>query len=274
MDTTRTLHRLLDEELAYSPSFLGRYSNHAAMALVALYQMGASSDRLEAELARHVAEEAEPRQDTDALVGRLEEVRRDGIGAVVRLRVPPLVSGPGSQLFHPLIRLSYAVGIGHEGQVAAALLDWETRFQAASPVGPNVVSPEAEIDAISEFALVAHATADAFVTLHMVTGARALRVVSDAVDEVTARHLASYGAWALAAAYQGVGAPGLLSPSELDTLRASSVGSRDEISERAVASTDPHVIKLVDVALTEEERSGDPLYRYVAAKVLGLVPAV
>ncbi len=270
---TATLHRLLDEELAYSPSYLGRYSNHAAMALVALHQMGASDERLEAELARHVAGESEPRDDSDTLAEQVEEVRRDGIATVVRKRVPALVTGPGSQLFHPMIRLAYALGVGHEGQVAAALLDWETRFQAAAPVGADVLCPEADIDSISTFALAAHATADEFITLHMVTGARALRVVGEWVEPFTAQELVAYGAWALAGAYQGVGAPDLLQPGDLDVLRAVPAPSRDEVAERAVAATDPHHIKLADVALTEELRSGDPLYRYVAAKVVGLVPS-
>ena len=58
---------------------------------------------------------------------RLAEVARDGIAATVQARVPALVTCPASQLFHPVIRLGYALDVGHEGQVAAALLDWERR---------------------------------------------------------------------------------------------------------------------------------------------------
>lgn len=137
-----------------------------------------------------------------------------------------------------------------------------------------MVSPAGEVDAIADFALAAHATAGAFVTLHMVTGARALRVVSQWVDPTTAQELAAYAAWAMASAYQGVGTPELLSSSDLDAIRSRPLPARDEIAAQAVAATDAHVIKLADVALTEEQRSGDPLYRYLAANVVGLGSSV
>ena len=41
-----TLGRLLDDELAFSPSFRRYYSNHLAMALVALDQLGAPAEVL------------------------------------------------------------------------------------------------------------------------------------------------------------------------------------------------------------------------------------
>ena len=47
--------------------------------------------------------------------------------------------------------------------------------------------------------------------------------------------------------------------------------TREQIAERAISDRDPHVIKLANVALVEETRTGDPLYRYSAARVVGLV---
>ena len=41
----------------------------------------------------------------------------------------------------------------------------------------------------------------------------------------------------------------------------------------AIADRDPHVIKLANVGLIEEERTADPLYRFAAAHVVGLVPS-
>ena len=49
-----TLARLLDEDLAHSPSIQGMYSSHMAMMLVALEQMGATEDRVQALFERHV----------------------------------------------------------------------------------------------------------------------------------------------------------------------------------------------------------------------------
>ncbi len=48
--------------------------------------------------------------------------------------------------------------------------------------------------------------------------------------------------------------------------------SREEIAARAVADRDPHVIKLAKVALVEEQRTTDALYRYTAAHAVGLTP--
>lgn len=218
---------------------------------------------MKAELARHAAQEAEPREDQEVLAETVAEVRRDGIEAVVRARAPALVSGPGSQFFHPMIRLAYALGVRHEGQVAAALLDWETRFEVARPVDDGIPRPERNLDSLSSFALAAHIAADEFVTLHMVTGARALRVVSAWLDTPTAQDLITHGAWALGGAYQYVDSPELMGRAELERLRESSPPNRQQIAEAAIESTDAHVIKLADVALTEEQRTGDPLYRFI-----------
>jgi hypothetical protein len=305
-----TLARLLDEELAFSPSFQRHYSSHLAMALVALDQMGASPEVLQRTFA---ASALEPPDDGDELSERRHEVARDGIAAAVRARVPALVAGPGSQLFHPMIRLAYALDVGHEGQVAAALLDWERRFQALPlpepvPGGrrlPDVAAhlaaqpggtwartfdldgiarrPElaealaglaldaATLDDVSAFAIAAHTVADDFITLHLVTGARALRAVCAWVDDETARRLAAHAAPVMAVAYAAVGAPPLPTPDALDAVRRSALPSRETVAERAIRDHDPHVVKLANVALVEEQRTGDLLYRHSAARVVGLV---
>ena len=51
--TTPELDGLLDDELEFSPSFLRMYSNHLAMALVALHHLGAPGDVLQATFDRH-----------------------------------------------------------------------------------------------------------------------------------------------------------------------------------------------------------------------------
>ncbi len=310
---TPSVLELLDAELAFSPSFMGRFSNHLAMALVALHQLGAPPAVLHSVFDAHAAGESELRDDWDVLETRLHEVARDGIAATVQARVPELVTHPSSQLFHPVIRLGYALDVGHEGQVAAALLDWERRRHVLGTPDPTtgsrrlpdvaadlarrsgswkrtfdldsisrhpdlraalagVALDEHTLDDVSSFAIAAHTVANDFITLHLVTGARAVRTVSEWVDADTARRLAAHTVPAMAIAYAAVGAPPLLSPDAADALRRSSLPTREHIAERAITDRDPHVIKLANVALVEETRTGDPLYRYSAARVVGLVP--
>ena len=85
--TSPTLDRLLTEDLSFSPSFRVHYSNHLAMALTALHQMGASPDVLQATFDAHARGESEPRDDVEVLRERLAEVARDGIESTVRRRV-------------------------------------------------------------------------------------------------------------------------------------------------------------------------------------------
>jgi hypothetical protein len=306
-----TLHRLLDEELAFSPSIQGIFSSHLPMALVALEQMGAGPDRLQAVFDAHARHpEVELRTDRDVLDVRLAEVARDGIAPTVRRRVPEVLDAPGTALFHPAIRLAYALEVGHGGQVAAALLDWEQRRVAAPPLPSrgdrrltdvaaslashptgtwsrsfdlDGIARRAEIlqalagvalddhtlDDVSAFALAAHATADDFITLHLVTGARAVRTIAGYLDDANALALAAHSLPIMAIAYVAVGAPPLLSAAELDERRAAPLPSVERIEERAVAARDPHVIKLANVALAELERTGDPLYQHLASRVVG-----
>ena len=91
------------------------------------------------------------------------------------------------------------------------------------------------------------------------------------MDDDTARDLVSRALVVMAVGYATVGAPPLLSPAHLDELRAGPVPSAASIVERAVRSSDPHVVKLSNVALAEEARTGDPLYRLIAGRVVGIV---
>lgn len=306
--------QLLDDELRFSPSFLGIYSNHLAMELVALHQFDAPSSVLQHVFDVHAAGESEPRDDHDDLDAVRREIAAFGIAEVVRDRVPALVRGPATALFHPVIRLAYALEVGHEGQVAAALLDWQRRFStlpvhelepgarrlrdvAADLAGASggrwtstfdldgvsrrpevgaaldgLAVDEHTLDDVSAFALAAHVTAEAFVTLHLVTGARAVRAVAAWIDDDSARQLAAHAAQAMAVVHGAVGAPPLVDRDRLDELRRLPLPSDEAIAERAIADLDPHVVKLSNVALVEAERTGDALYRYAAARVVSLVP--
>jgi hypothetical protein len=307
---------LLDDELQYSPSLHRIYSSHLAMELVALHQLDAPGAVLQHVFDLHASREPERRDDRAALDALRREVVASGLAGAVRDRVPALAGGPATALFHPMIRLAYGLDVGHDGQVAAALLDWQRRFDVlplpeVEPGGRRLREVAADLadasrgrwretydlhevarrpelaasldglavddrtlDDVSSFALAAHATAEAFITLHLVTGARAVRAVAAAVDDDVALALVASTARAMTVAYAAVGAPPLLGDVELDELRHRALPSAEAIAERAIADLDPHVVKLANVALVEEARTGDPLYRYVAARVVDLVPRV
>lgn len=311
--TAVTLRLLLDDELQYSPSYRRTFSSHLAMALVALEQLGAPDELLADTLAEHARHDPEFRDDWADLRLRLAEVERDGIDATVRRRLPALVDAPATALYHPMIRLAYALDVSHPGQVAAALLDWERRRDVlpvpSLTTGPRRLAdvardlaahgpsawphtfdlhgiarrPElndalrgvavdaASLDDVSAFALAAHVTADDFLTLHLVTGSRAAQAVSGWLDPGDVRRLAAAMVTSMAVGYAAVGAPPLLAESDLAAIRRAELPSAPAIAARAITHSDPHVIKLANVALVEEQRTGDPLYRFVAARVVGLL---
>ncbi|HET8930925.1 MAG TPA: questin oxidase family protein [Acidimicrobiales bacterium] len=310
LSTESTLARLLDEELAFSATFNGRYSNHLPMALVALDQLGAPTAALEVTFDAYAQGASEPRADRAALDERIAEIERDGIDATLARCIPPLSRGPGTRLFHPLIRLGYGLDAEHDGQVAAALLDWEehlldlsidvptsgTRRLRAVADGvaaqadgdwdrtfdltevasrPEVQAAVADVridastlDELAAFVIAAHITADDFITLHMVTGARALRTVVAHLAPSLAAALIAGAVPIMTVAYAAAGAPAILDDAELDELRHRDLPSRTEIAEQAARSSDAHVIKLANTALVEEARTGDLLYRLAAARVV------
>lgn len=126
-------------------------------------------------------------------------------------------------------------------------------------------------DDIASLALRAHVAAGDFFTLHMVTGAHAVRTVAGYLDDGPAATLAARTAQVMVAAYLGVGAPRLPTDADLDRIRASAIPDWDSIGAAAIADGDAHVVKLVYVARSDYHRSGDPVYRWIAARVVGLV---
>lgn len=308
-----TLDALLDADLAFSTAYLRVYANHLSMTLVALEALGAPPSVLEETFADFQSQ-ATPREDPEVVAAVRGEVARDGIEATVRGRMPAVVDGPGTQLFHSVIRLAYALDAEHEGQVAGALVDWERRNRVLPVPEPSrgtrrvdeviaLLGAQADVveshhsirdldaiarldgfrravaeleidehtlDEVADLALHAHVAADDFFTLHMVTGAHAVRVVREHLDDEVAAHLAARAVQVMVAVYLGLGPPTLPSAHDLATLRPAELPSWDEIAAAAVADRDAHVVKLTYVGRAEHRRTGDPLYQLVAARVVGL----
>ncbi len=127
------------------------------------------------------------------------------------------------------------------------------------------------LDDVERFTLGVHNAPRDFGTLHLVTGARAARALTDHLDPIDADRLALSTARAVAAAYVSFGTPPPADPSELERRRTTTVPGWDELGRRAVRSGDPHVAKLVYACLLGSARTGDPLYRYTAAHQVGAV---
>jgi hypothetical protein len=129
--TDDRLSELLDAEPAYDPVARGGFINHTAMALVAAWRLGATTDQLDALYKDDVTSDflvvrAEP-ADLPAVRAEVESI---GAELAVRRAAPALVASPGSQFFHAVIRLEYGLDVAHAAQVANALHNWERHGDA------------------------------------------------------------------------------------------------------------------------------------------------
>jgi hypothetical protein len=160
------------------------------------------------------------------------------------------------------------------------------RMRNASHVpqfAPTVAALQPREDTLRRLASVAlelyTVTGGNFIALHAVTGTHALRMLWPHLPqkELAARYL-----WqALVAAYLTVGTPALSSaaPSSAGRGLASTprpaapghVPDWSQIVAKAVGSTDPHDLKLVDVAREESTFYQEPGYRQAAALRLRLI---
>lgn len=239
-----------------------------------------------------------------------EWVDQEGAVDVLGQVLPQLVQGAGAAAFHGLIRTAYAARGGHRAELADALAYWACRHLRLGPMDNPQAGTEAEpstddpvrllrelkacaspaalifermrdasldgqvnrvaarlyVDAgtlqrLARAAAFAYARSGNFVALHLVTGTHAMRVLSNFFDEpLTAC------AWFWQAYAHAVAAAGLQSAPAAGRLLPWSA-----IVERAVASDDEHVIKLVDSCREEEKayaRRGETLWREAATRAL------
>ena len=107
-----------------------------------------------------------------------------------------------------------------------------------------------------------------FSALHAVTGLHWVRLVAPNLAEAEPLYRAFWQA--IAALVPKIGFPALPSADALAAMRAVRAPSWPEICAEAVASNDEHDISLTFSAWQEEAVWGDPLYRVVAARRLGL----
>lgn len=273
-----TLARLLDDELAYSPIARHGYINHLAMSLVAARRLGADSTELQRWYdAQTDGDFLVPRQRPEWLPDELADLDERGIDAVVRDRLPALVDRPGAQFFHAIIRLDLALDAAHPAQVANALRNWEHDHAHPDPLddsrspGTGDLLAGADLDRLARIALASHQDPGHFGTLHLVTGVRAARAVQHHLDDAARASLTEHTARAVASALAQYDLLELLEDPAVERVEplgdATEQGpSWSELSVGALASTDPHVAKVVYASRIEHELTGDARYLGVAAR--------
>lgn len=175
----------------------------------------------------------------------------DDPGAVLA-RVAAL---PGLRALPPYDHLWHAIRAAAADPGFAPAVDW-LRVDAGTP---------ARIAATS---LALYAATMDFAALHAVTGAHWVRLVSTACPDPALLRCF----WqAVAALVPSIGFPSLPSPEQLEAWRRLPCPDWPAIRAAAVASDDEHDISLVFSAGQEEKVYGDPLYRVVAARRVGLI---
>lgn len=125
------------------------------------------------------------------------------------------------------------------------------------------------IGTLRQASLALYAGTRTFEALHAVTGAHWLRLVAPYVEAPD--QLAVYWWENILALYARIGLPELPDVATLDRWREIAVPPDAKIAAAAVASDDEHDHSLVFSAFEELKVTGDPLYRVIAARRVGLV---
>lgn len=235
-------------------------------------------------------------------------VERDGAPALLRETLPLLWPGVGAAAFHGLIRTAYGVDQGHAGETTAGLAYWAcrhlpivaptatlpplhdpaawvaaaidtmgalriegglifermreaTRYEAFTHHAGRLPIDAGTLAALADFAAQRYVATRNFTVLHLVTGAHAIRLLLPFTDDHDAALRAYAAAFVAACIASGI---------TLDTpARPAAPGEWQALAERAVASNDDHVIKLVYSCRAEAAVYGDGVRRHAAALALG-----
>ncbi len=245
----------------------------------------------------------------DALQLHFEAHLRDhGLDATLRQSLLALWPGAAGAAFHGLIRTAHAVQSGHPPELAAALAYWAARWQAVPSIGgpPGrapvpVAAWAAQVEAaalqtrlpgrsisgrieaavqtahyaawaeatavdglspLSDWAADLYVRSGNFTVLHVVTATRAARVLW---PWTTARGEVLPGL--VRAATAAVLASNLQSDEWAES--AGPLPTWPELIERAIASDDDHVIKLVHALVEERAVYGEGSRQRAAARALG-----
>jgi Questin oxidase-like len=233
-----------------------------------------------------------------------DELVRNGTDAELRKLLPVLLPGVGAAAFHGLIRTAYAIEASHTGELASGLAYWACRYLPLRKQMPksgvvdvenwaariedplaawssnknlifermlDVSREQVFIDAVdglhtgpdtlqrlSAMAAQRYLQTQDFTVLHLITSCHALRLLMPWISEPDAAvrwYALAYAAGLLASRARGPYPPIAALDSE----------PWESLAQRAIASNDDHVIKLVYTCQQEAVHYGDALYRRVAA---------
>jgi hypothetical protein len=130
------------------------------------------------------------------------------------------------------------------------------------------IRPETH-DRIARLSLALYASTLDFCALHALTGTHWLRMIAPRTpDSATALR---YFWQAIAALVPKIGFPNLPAEDQLEAWRRMRLPDWPEIFSEAITRDDEHDLSLSFSASEEFKRTGDPLYKYAAAKRLNLV---
>ena len=236
-----------------------------------------------------------------------EWIDHEGAPAVLAQALPALLRGVGAAAFHGPIRSAYALDAGHSHELADALAYWACRWfalgelpgggrerdpaavlaalQIAKPKRPLIAERMARVADQPAFMPVAaglridldttlaqlanlaarlYAASDNFTVLHLVTSAHAMRVFLPWIEpEEQSAALGHY--WLAYAA--GHAASGL-NDNGRSTLPRAPLEPWPALIERALASDDDHLIKLIDSCREQERAYGGALWREAASRAV------
>jgi hypothetical protein len=151
-----------------------------------------------------------------------------------------------------------------EQLLAAAAIPEFTRVAASALATRDVTMPS-----LADAAAALYAAGPNFPSLHAVTSAHALRVLSPLLDDPAAA--SRWLLQAFGAVYVAMGTPALNRDANRAQAEASAPPSWEAIAAAATASNDEHVIKMVYTCREEAGAYRQPLYQWFAAKKAGLV---
>jgi hypothetical protein len=211
-------------------------------------------------------------------IGYFEQaVEADGCDAVIRLWVPRLMPGLMSALFHGVIRTAHAARAvtgsaspARRAELAHALGNWASWYRPGEPIGHDGHDQEpdgAAIDAARRGGR-AYVRQPSIVYLHGVTGAMAVDLLAPFLAPADAAAAVAQLEADHDALYQGTPDGPLDGP--FDASREQWVAG---VVDAAVASRDPHQVKLVEACRRGYAASGDRAFIVAAETVTGARPA-
>jgi hypothetical protein len=168
--------------------------------------------------------------------------------------------------------LAETPALAHHPQAGGAIFD-QVRAVSAMPefaavAASALAAGDVTVPSVADAAATLYAAAPNFASLHAVTSAHALRVLSPLLDDPDAA--SRWLLQAFGAIYVAMGTPALNREQGHACAEASAPPSWDAIAAAAAASHDEHVIKMVYTCREEAGAYGHAVYQVFAAEKAGI----